>query len=105
MTGSYFFALGVLVFVIGGGFTLLRAAQRHGLELVRAKPIRVVAYQSLGVGARVVMIEADGARVLLGVSKAGVSFLSCRAREQGVTDVDDNVASFSTVLKRAGSWR
>lgn len=109
MTGSYLFALGVVALVMGVAFALTRVAQARGLSLARVSPIRVIGQQSLGMGSSVVLVDVDGARVLVGVSKAGISFTSVRAECPSVRETArpfaDNVTSFSAVLKRAESWR
>jgi flagellar biogenesis protein FliO len=109
VTGSYLFALGVVALVMGGAFALIRIAQARGLSLARVSPIRILGQQSLGMGASVVLVDVDGARVLVGVSKAGIAFTSarteCSSARVAAEPIADNVTSFSAVLKRAGSWR
>lgn len=106
MTASYLFALGVVALVMGGAFALIRLAQARGLSLARVSPIKVMGQQSLGIGASLVLVDVDGARVLVGVSKAGVHGVAMPdTRSSTQTDIADNVTSFSTVLKRAGSWK
>jgi flagellar biogenesis protein FliO len=108
VTASYLFALGVVAAMMGSTFMLIRLAQARGLPLARERVMRVVAQQSLGMGANLVLVDVDGARVLVGVSKAGVQGVAMPqlcARPAAQTDIAENVTSFSTVLKRAGSWR
>jgi flagellar biogenesis protein FliO len=106
VTASYLFALGVVALVMSGAFALIRLAQARGLSLARISPIKVMGQQSLGMGASLVLVDVDGARVLVGVSKAGVHGVAMPdTRLSTQTDIADNVTSFSTVLKRAGSWR
>jgi flagellar biogenesis protein FliO len=109
VTASYLFALGVVAAVMGGAFALIRLAQARGLPLTRERAMRVVAQQSLGMGASLVLVEVDGARVLVGVSKAGVHGVAMPQPEtrpvvQSAND-DACVTSFSAVLKRARSWK
>jgi flagellar biogenesis protein FliO len=60
-------AVGVLV--------MLRAAKDRGLMLGSVQPIRVVGRQALGVGANLFVVEVDGERLLIGVSRGAVSML------------------------------
>jgi flagellar biogenesis protein FliO len=62
-------AVGVLV--------LLRAAKSGGLALGSTQPIRVVGRQAVGTGSTLMLVEVDGNRMLIGVSRAGISVLEC----------------------------
>lgn len=109
MTANYLFALGVVALVMGCAFALVRLAQVRGLPLARERTLRVITQQSLGMGASLVLVEVEGARVLVGVSKAGVHSLAMPQQESRPTvqlaNDDGCLTSFSTVLKRASSWR
>jgi flagellar biogenesis protein FliO len=109
VTASYLFALGVVALIMGGAFILVRLAQARGLSLARVSPIKVIGQQSLGVGASLVLVDVDGARVLVGVSKAGVHGVAMPVQDTRpavlLANDDTPPTSFSAVLKRAGSWR
>jgi flagellar biogenesis protein FliO len=118
VTANYLFALAVVLGLAVGSVALMRFAQGRGLAFARVSPIRVVAQHSVGMGASLVLVEVDGARMLVGVSKAGVSFrsptsecpppLAAQVAPPAIgwgTEParPDNVSSFSAVLKRAGA--
>jgi flagellar biogenesis protein FliO len=127
VTASYLFALTVVLGLAVGCVALMRFAQGRGLAFARANPISVIAQHSVGMGASLVLVEVDGARMLVGVSKAGLSFpaTSIRAEEPFSAQVvqpapvlrpekwtlkqvpgDDcpgDSGSFSAILKRAGA--
>ncbi len=107
-----------------GSLVVLRAAKGGALSLGTAQPIRVVGRQALGAGANLMLVEVDGQRMLIGVSRAGISLINgCdefrspepvegRARARTVVDLrspaarqaqDCGNSSFHATLKRAGT--
>jgi flagellar protein FliO/FliZ len=58
-----------------GSLVVLRAAKGGGLSLGAAQPIRVVGRQALGAGANLMLVEVEGRRLLITVSRAGVALL------------------------------
>jgi flagellar protein FliO/FliZ len=86
-----------------GSLIVLRSAKGGGLVLRNAQPIRVVGRQGLGAGSSLILVEVDGQRMLIGVSRAGIGLLDSR------TVASPNVVpigqSFSAVIKRAGAQR
>jgi flagellar biogenesis protein FliO len=83
-----------------GALIVLRAAKGGQLSLGAAQPIRVIGRQALGTGANLMLVEVDGRRMLIGVSRAGITLL------EGVPQTLSNVVpierSFSAIIKRAG---
>jgi flagellar biogenesis protein FliO len=65
-----------------------------------AQPIRVIGRQALGAGATLMLVEVDGQRMLISVSRGGVSLLERKANES--SNVVPFDPSFSATLKRAG---
>ncbi len=102
--------LGVCALAVGLLF-LLRAAKGSGLIPGTEQPIRVVGRQAIGMGANLMLVEVHGQRMLIGVSRAGISILQTHdsspermrpamlRREPGD---DDDAHSFHAILKRAG---
>jgi flagellar biogenesis protein FliO len=126
VTASYLFALAVVLGLALGSVALMRFAQGRGLAFARVSPIRVVAQHSVGMGASLVLVEVDGARMLVGISKAGLAFPAYARTDEGVVsptaqgtpvarrenwtltqvqgdDCLGDGGSFSAVLKRAGA--
>jgi flagellar biogenesis protein FliO len=97
VTASYLFALGVVLALAVGSVALMRFAQGRGLAFARISPIRVVAQHSVGMGASLVLVEIDGARMLVGVSKAGLAFPTTSTR--GDEPVSAPTAQFAPVVR------
>jgi flagellar biogenesis protein FliO len=101
VTASYLFALSLVLGLAVGSVALMRFVQGRGLAFVRVSPIHVVAQQSVGLGASLVLVEVDGARMLVGVSKAGLSFPAVNIRP------DDGVGASSpqsAFIARPPKW-
>jgi flagellar biogenesis protein FliO len=99
-----------------GSLVVLRAAKGGGLSLGAAQPIRVVGRQALGAGANLMLVEVDGKRMLIVVSRSGVSVLAGDEKIRSPEPVDGRLStrtalrqaqdcggSFQTTLKRAGN--
>lgn len=103
MIFSYLLTLFGVCGLAVGTLVVLRAAKSGGLALGTAQPIRVVGRQSLETGSTLMLIEVDGQRMLLGVSRAGMVLLDAKPT------LPSNVAAieegFRAVIKRAGSGR
>ena len=79
---------------------VLRAAKGGGLSLGAAQPIRVVGRQSVGAGSALMLVEVDGQRLLIGVSRSGISVLDGKpASPSNVVAIE---SGFRAVIKRAG---
>jgi flagellar biogenesis protein FliO len=65
-----------------GTLVVLRAAKGGGLSLGSAQPIRVVGRQSVGAGSTLMLVEIDGNRMLIGVSRSGISMLESRPNQK-----------------------
>jgi flagellar biogenesis protein FliO len=99
-----------------GSLVVLRAAKGGGFSIAGTQPIRVVGRQTLGAGASLMLVEVDGQRMLIAVSRNGVSVLAGGKKIRSPEAVEgrftqptplrqapDCGGSFRTVLKRAGS--
>jgi flagellar biogenesis protein FliO len=85
-------AVGVLV--------VLRAAKRGGLALGGAQPIRVVGRQAVGAGSALMLVEVDGQRLLIGVSRSGIAVLEGKAAAPSNVVLIES--GFHATLRRAG---
>jgi flagellar biogenesis protein FliO len=86
-------AVGVLV--------VLRAAKGGGMAIGHAQPIRVVGRQAVGPGSNLMLVEVDGARMLLAVSRSGVTLIESKpTKSSNVIPIDSR---FSVIIKRAGT--
>ncbi len=115
MIFSYFLTLFGVCGLAVGSLVMLRAAKGGGFSLGAAQPIRVVGRQSLGAGANLMLVEVDGQRLLIGVSRSGISVLEggmehrsaepakARFARPTVLRQAQDCGSFSATLKRAGS--
>ena len=117
MIFSYLLTLFAVCGLAVGSLVVLCAAKGGGLSLGAAQPIRVVGRQALGAGANLMLVEVDGARMLIAVSRGGVSVLGggkasriaepVEARSDARTVLrqaqDCGGSSFHTTLKRAGT--
>ncbi len=82
-----------------GTLVVLRAAKGGGLALGNAQPIRVVGRQSLGPGSTLMLVEVDGQRMLLGVSRSGMVVLDSKAGQpSNVVAIEQG---FRAVIKRS----
>jgi flagellar biogenesis protein FliO len=61
-----------------GSLVVLRAAKGGGLSLSSAQPIRVIGRQALGAGATLMLVEVDRQRMLISVSRGGVSLIESK---------------------------
>jgi flagellar biogenesis protein FliO len=99
-----------------GSLVVLRAAKGGGFSIAGAQPIRVVGRQALGAGANLMLVEVEGRRLLIVVSRSGVSVLAGGEKIRSPESVEgrftqptvvrqaqDCGGGFHTVLKRAGS--
>jgi flagellar biogenesis protein FliO len=83
-----------------GALVVLRAAKGGGLSLGPAQPIRVVGRQTVGAGSTLMLVEVNGDRMLIGVSRAGISVLEAKpATPSNVVAIE---SGFRAVIKRAG---
>lgn len=86
-----------------GMLVVLRAAKGSGLTLAGAQPIRVIGRQSLGTGSTLMLVEVDGHRILLGVSRGGITVLEpTPPQPSNVVAIEQG---FRAVIKRAGLAR
>jgi flagellar biogenesis protein FliO len=86
-----------------GSLVVLRTVKGGGLVLGGVQPIRVVGRQALGGGSSLMLVEVDGQRMLIGVSRAGIGLLDFRAvASPKVVPIGQ---SFSAIIKRAGAQR
>jgi flagellar biogenesis protein FliO len=92
--------LGVCGLAIGT-LVLLRAAKGGGLSLGNARPIRIVGRQALGTGSTLMLVEVDGARMLIGVSRAGIEVLDSPVKP--ASNVVPIESDFRAVIRRAGA--
>jgi flagellar biogenesis protein FliO len=83
-----------------GALVVLRSLNGGGLVLGHAQPIRVVGRQAVGTGSTLMLVEVDGARMLIGVSRAGIAVLE--ASPPDVSKVVPIENGFRAVIKRAG---
>lgn len=88
-----------------GALVVLRAVKGGTLSLTAAQPIRVVGRQALGTGANLMLVEVDGERMLLGVSRAGISLIekniSASPGEVGGTAERSEVSSSKAIARRS----
>ena len=86
-----------------GSLVVLRALKGGGLAIGTAQPIRVLSRQSAGAGTNLLLVEVDGERLLLGVSKAGIALIEAKPRVQ--SNVVPIERGFSAIIRRAGASR
>ncbi len=83
-----------------GTLVMLRAAKGGGLSLRMAQPIRVVGRQTIGAGSTLMLVEVDGNRLLIGVSRSGIAVLDTKpAAPSNVVPIE---SGFRAVIQRAG---
>jgi flagellar biogenesis protein FliO len=102
-----------------GSLAVLRAAKGGGLSMGGTQPIRVVGRQAVGAGSTLMLVEVDGERMLIAVSRGGVSVIGSAKkrrspepveRQSGARTVlrqaqDCGSALFRATLRRAGERR
>ncbi len=130
MIFSYLLTLFGVCGLAVGTLVVLRAVKGGGLALAGVQPIRVVGRQSLGTGSTLMLLEVDGQRMLLGVSRSGITVLEAKSpasagEAKGTTEGSEvsgshavsrrsigalatpgdtaGSGSFSTILRRAGA--
>lgn len=100
MIFSYLLTLFGVCGLAAGTVFVLRTVKGGGLSLGTAQSIRCVGRAAVGSGSTLMLVEVDGERLLIGVSRAGISVLkSVPATTPKVVPID---GGFRTVLKRAG---
>jgi flagellar biogenesis protein FliO len=98
-----------------GSLVILRAAKGGGLSLSAAQPIRIVGRQAVGAGSTLMLVEVEGARMLIGVSRGGIAVLPptapfvpsavdapVRPRSLDFARDERRPGSFRATLRRAG---
>jgi flagellar biogenesis protein FliO len=98
-----------------GSLVVLRAARGWGLSLSAAQPIRIVGRQAVGTGSTLILVEVDGERLLIGVSRGGIAVLpntapfvpsaveaAFRPRSLDFARDERRPGSFRATLRRAG---
>jgi flagellar biogenesis protein FliO len=83
-----------------GTLVVLRAVKGGGLSLGAAQPIRVVGRQVVGAGSSLMLVEVDGRRMLIGVSRSGIAVLD--GKSVAPSNVVPIESRFHATLKRAG---
>lgn len=100
MIFSYLLTLFGVCGLAVGVLVVLRAAKGSGLTLAGAQPIRVVGRQSVGTGSTLMLVEVDGQRMLIGVSRGGITVLEAKPPQpSNVVAIEQG---FRAVIKRAG---
>ena len=100
MIFSYLLTLFGVCGLAVGVLVVLRAAKGGGLSLGAAQPIRVVGRQAIGAGSTLMLVEVDGERLLIGVSRSGISVIDGKpAPPSNVVAIESR---FRAVIKRAG---
>lgn len=100
MIYSYILTLVGVCGLAVGSLVVLRAAKGGGLSLGGAQPIRIVGRQAVGTGSTLMIVEVDGERMLIGVSRSGIAVLEVKpAAPTNVVPID---TSFRATLRRAG---
>ena len=119
MIFSYLLTLFGVCGLAVGSLAVLRVAKGGGVSIGGTQPIRVVGRQAVGAGSTLMLVEVDGERMLIAVSRGGVSVIGrtkrCRSPEpvegrSGARAVlrqaqDCGSAFFRTTLRRAGEHR
>jgi flagellar biogenesis protein FliO len=83
-----------------GTLVVLRAAKGGGLSLSAVQPIRIVGRQAIGTGSTLMLVEVEGERMLIGVSRGGIAVLESKpATPSNVVPIE---TSFRATLRRAG---
>jgi flagellar protein FliO/FliZ len=83
-----------------GSLVILRAAKGGGLSLSGAQPIRIIGRQAVGTGSTLILVEVDGERLMIGVSRGGIAVLN--AKPAAPSNVIPIESSFRATLRRAG---
>ncbi len=105
MIFSYLLTLFGVCGLAVGVLVLLRAAKGGGVSFGGVQPIQVVGRQTLGAGANLLLVEVDGERMLIGVSRTGISVLEAKraapspAAPLNVVPIENG---FRAVIRRAG---
>ncbi len=100
MIFSYLLTLFGVCGLAVGTLVVLRAVKSGGLSLGAAQPIRVVGKQVVGAGASLMLVEVDGRRVLIGVSRGGIAVLDGKpVAPSNVVPIENR---FHATFKRAG---
>ncbi len=100
MIFSYILTLFGVCGLAVGALVVLRAAKGGGLSIGTAQPIRVVGRQAVGAGSTLMLVEVDGQRLLIGVSRSGISVLE--GKPVASSNVVPIESGFRAVIKRAG---
>lgn len=100
MIFSYLLTLFGVCGLAVGSLAVLRAAKSGGLSVGGTQPIRVVGRQALGVGSTLILVEVDGERMLIGVSRSGISVLDNKG--SAPSNVVAIESGFRATLRRAG---
>ena len=100
MIFSYLLTLFGVCGLAVGSLVVLRAAKGGALSIGTAQPIRIVGRQSVGAGSALMVVEVDGQRLLIGVSRSGISVLD--GKPVAPSNVVAIESGFRAVIKRAG---
>ncbi len=82
MIFSYLLTLFGVCGLAVGTLVVLRAAKSGGLSIGAAQPIRLVGRQAVGSGSSLMLVEVDGRRMLIGVSRSGIAVLETKSSEK-----------------------
>ena len=100
MIFSYLLTLFGVCGLAVGSLVVLRAAKGGGLSIGTEQPIRVVGRQAVGAGSALMLVEVDGQRMLIGVSRSGISVIDGKpAPPSNVVAIE---SGFRAVITRAG---
>jgi flagellar biogenesis protein FliO len=100
VTAGYLFAIAVTGCVMGITFGALQIAKRRGVSMGRIHPIRLLAQRTIGPAANLVLVEVEGRKLLIGVTRGAISLIDAVA-ERPTADVLSFDTPFSAIFKRA----
>lgn len=100
MTTAYFTSVATVLGLMLAALVLIRFARRKGISFARENPIAVVASRTVGANSNLVMVEVEGQRLLLGISRGGIQLVHALPQQPTAAILPFDT-SFSAVLKRA----
>ena len=103
MIYSYLLTLFGVCGLAVGSLAVLRVAKGGGVSIGGTQPIRVVGRQAIGAGSTLMLVEVDGERLLIAVSRGGIAVLD--GKRVAPSNVMAIESGFRATLRRAGEHR
>jgi len=100
VTATYLTSVATVLGLMLAVLVLLRLARRRGISFARENPIALLASRTVGANTNLVMVEVEGQRLLLGISRGGINLLHALPQKPTAAILPFDTP-FSAVLKRA----